>query len=68
LHALVCTSFPENGDNIKAKLAEKYDPIIYAIENVYQINFKNHDLRNYIYRATNNLVTGLGKVKSERNP
>jgi hypothetical protein len=36
------------------KLAEKYDPIIHAIENVYQINFKNHDLRNYIYRATHN--------------
>ena len=35
----------------------------HAIENVYQINFKNHDLRNYIYRATHNLVTGLGKVK-----
>ena len=27
LYALVCTSFPENGYNIKAKLAEKYDPI-----------------------------------------
>jgi hypothetical protein len=43
LYALVCTSFPENGYNIKAKLAEKYDPLIHAIENVYEINFKNHD-------------------------
>jgi hypothetical protein len=25
-----------------------------------KINFKNHDLRNYIYQATRNLVTGLG--------
>ena len=68
LYALVCTCFPENGYNIKAKLADKFDPIIHAFENVYQINFKSHDLRNYIYRATHNLVTGLGKVKAERNP
>jgi hypothetical protein len=46
LYALVCTSFPENGYNIKAKSAENYDPIIHAIGNVYHINFKNHDLRN----------------------
>ena len=39
---------------------EKYDPIIHAIKNIYQINFKNHDLRYYIYQATHNLVTGLG--------
>jgi hypothetical protein len=48
-------------------IAEKYDPIIHAIENVYKINFKHHDLRNYIYQATHNLVTGLGKVKAIRN-
>jgi hypothetical protein len=30
------------------------------LKNIDQINFKNHDLRNYIYQATHNLVTGLG--------
>lgn len=63
LYALVCTAFPENGFNIKAKSAEKYEPIIYAIESIYHARFKNHDLRNYFYRATNNLVKELGKQK-----
>lgn len=63
LYSLVCTSFPGNGFNIKAKSAEKYDPIICAIESVYHTYFKNHDLRNYFHRATNNLVKDLGKMK-----
>ena len=63
LYSLVCTSFPGNGFNIKAKSAEKYDPIICAIESVYHTYFKNHDLRNYFHRATNNLVKYLGKMK-----
>jgi hypothetical protein len=29
---------------LRINIAEKYDPIIHAIENVYKINFKNHDL------------------------
>jgi hypothetical protein len=49
LYALVCTSFPEKGYNIKANIADKYDPIVHAIKHIYQINLKNHDLRNYIY-------------------
>ena len=59
----MCTVFSENGFNIKAKSAEKYEPIIYAIESIYHACFKNHDLRNYFYHATHNLVKGLGKEK-----
>ncbi len=49
---------------MKAKSAGKYHLIIYASHLLYQIiYFKNHDLRNYFYQATHNLVKDLGKVK-----
>ena len=63
LYALVCTSFPWNVCNIKAKSADKYGPIIYAIGNVFQINFKNHDLRIKISAKWKELLDGCTTKK-----
>lgn len=63
LYSIVKISFPENGFNFKAKTTEKYEPIILAVDRVYNSHFKNYNFRNYFHRSSHNLMKNLGKVK-----
>ena len=47
----------------KAWSGEKYDNINSAIRKVYGFAYKNVSVRNYFYKASNNLIKGLGKER-----
>ena len=47
----------------KAWSEEKYDNINSAIRKVYGFAYKNVSVRNYFYKASNNVIKGLGKER-----